>query len=104
LFLSHNHIRKLKGLDNLRNLKALVLYYNEISKLENLSQLINLKELYMDGNQISIIEGLGSLDKLRKISLWKNNIPSEVFDKFRQIDEDEIIAQKVLEYCRKNKK
>ena len=61
-------IDEIKGLEQLKNLKALYLECNRISKIEG------LKELDLDENQIKVIEGLEGTKKLKLLSLTGNPI------------------------------
>ena len=45
LYLSYNQIKKIEGLENLKNLKILDLDDNKISEIEGLEHLTNLEEL-----------------------------------------------------------
>ena len=55
--ISLEKISDIKGLENLINLKELVLYENEISEIKGLESLENLELLSLGSNRISEIKG-----------------------------------------------
>jgi len=74
LYLSHNQISKIEGLEKLINLNVLWLNYNQINKIEGLEKLSHLNVLRLNSNQISKIEGLEKLINLNILDLKKNKI------------------------------
>lgn len=74
LVLSNNAIEKIENLHNLRKLYYLNLSNNNIESIENLENLENLRSLSLWGNRINKLQGLDKLINLDTIFLWKNNI------------------------------
>ena len=69
--------RRLRAIDNLVTLDALVtlrLDNNNLTKIENLGHLSSLTWLDLSYNKISCVEGLDSLVKLRDLSLFSNEL------------------------------
>lgn len=54
LDLSYNRIRRIEGLDSLKQLKILYLVHNKICKMENLSSLTELTLLELGDNRIRV--------------------------------------------------
>lgn len=69
-----NQIKKIENLENLENLKFLILGNNIIEKIENLHYLKKLYYLNLSNNNIEDIENLENLENLRSLSLWGNKI------------------------------
>ena len=78
---------KIKGLENLKQLRKLYLIGNKISKIEGLENLKQLQKLDLNGNQISKIEGLENLKQLQKVWLDDNKI-SKMDDKLKGIQKN----------------
>lgn len=74
LWLDHNSISQIKGLNRLIGLTSLALNNNFISKIEGLENLINLSILNLSHNKIEVVEGLSSLRKLETLNLSHNFI------------------------------
>ncbi|KAJ6505957.1 L domain-like protein [Mycena vulgaris] len=60
LYLSHNGVQRLEGLEHNLKLTTLDLGNNFIPELENISHLTNLQELWMSGNKIPTLHALDS--------------------------------------------
>lgn len=56
LYISHNALTKIHGLENNTKLRVLDVSKNQISKLENISHLKNLEEFWASDNQLSRFE------------------------------------------------
>lgn len=69
LYLVHNKIEKIEGIETMTKLKFLELGDNKIKEIENISTLTNLEQLYIGKNKIKKIEGVETLKKLRVLSL-----------------------------------
>ncbi|RCN45576.1 leucine Rich repeat-containing domain protein [Ancylostoma caninum] len=74
IYLVHNKITEIKGLDSLLELELLELGDNRIKKIENISHLVKLRELYLGKNKLTKIEGLETLKELRLLSLPANRL------------------------------
>jgi outer membrane lipopolysaccharide assembly protein LptE/RlpB len=74
LFLHHNRISKISGLEGCPQLQRLWLFSNRIGALENLQHCPGLRELWIQDNCIERIEGLSSLQHLQSLSLAGNPI------------------------------
>ncbi len=72
--ISLEKISDIKGLENLINLKELVLYENEISEIKGLESLENLELLSLGSNRISEIKGLNTLTNLKFLDLRFNEL------------------------------
>ena len=72
LFLTHNGIKKIEGLENKSNIINLNLDNNEISKIEGLENLLKLKIIYLGYNKISDITPLSANTSLMNIKLLAN--------------------------------
>ena len=84
LYLNHNKISKIEGLDKLTKLEWLSFRDNEITKIQGLDSLTNLKGLSLGENKISKIEGLNSLVNLKELYLWDNPIPKSQINQFKK--------------------
>ncbi|MFX1417553.1 MAG: leucine-rich repeat domain-containing protein [Promethearchaeota archaeon] len=62
LQLSNNHLKDLKGLEKLQNLKILYLLHNQLSEIKELDALHKLKELWINDSNISE----GDIERLKK--------------------------------------
>jgi Leucine-rich repeat (LRR) protein len=67
-------LRKMRGLEQLVNLRQLLLGHNLIDKIEGLSKCKLLEELSLEKNHLHKIEGLECCPYLKKIELGKNLI------------------------------
>jgi Leucine-rich repeat len=74
LFLHHNRISKISGLEGCPQLQRLWLFSNRIGALENLHHCPGLRELWIQDNCIERIEGLSSLQHMQSLSLAGNPI------------------------------
>ncbi|MCO5947495.1 COR domain-containing protein [Mucilaginibacter flavidus] len=74
LVLGSNKIKKLTGLDELKQLQKLALYQNEIETVDGLQNLVELRELDLSSNEITHLQGLENLTRLEKIDLGRNKI------------------------------
>lgn len=72
LDLSGNHINKLNGIENYRNLQILRLNNNKIENIDLLSNNVKLEILSLRNNNISNIGNLSQLVRLKKIDLSGN--------------------------------
>lgn len=64
LSIQSNRLTKLKGLDTLEALEELYLSHNGIQKLEGLDKNLNLTTLDFAANQVTVIENVNHLKKL----------------------------------------
>lgn len=64
LSIQSNRLTKLEGLETLEALEELYLSHNGIQKLEGLDKNVNLTTLDFAANQVSVIENVGHLKKL----------------------------------------
>lgn len=69
-----NQIEQIQGLESVPNLQKLQFTKNKISEIKNLEKFPNLKELYLGDNEISQIKGLFCLKNLEKLELYQNKI------------------------------
>ena len=67
-------IKKIKGIENYRQLRLLNLGNNPIKKIEGIEKLTNLRILSFQRCQIEEITGLDSLENLEQLNLVDNNI------------------------------
>lgn len=67
-------IKKLGGIEYLKNLERLALGNNEISSIELLAELENLEAIFLQENQISDLAPLSALTKVEKLLLFNNEI------------------------------
>lgn len=74
LYLHFRGFRKIEGLDDFTNLKALWLESNGLQKLENLDQQRNLKCLYVQQNLIRRLENIESLVSLVILDVSQNQL------------------------------
>nr|XP_022920797.1 leucine-rich repeat-containing protein 49 [Onthophagus taurus] len=76
LLLGKNRITKIEGLENLLKIEVLDLHGNQIQTVTNLSTLSELKVLNLAGNQIKIINqyDLQGLNSLQELNLRRNKI------------------------------
>lgn len=77
LYISHNGIEEIEGLDNLTNLKTLDLASNRIKRIKNVSHLVNLEEFWFNDNQLDSWEDLDQFKnctKLQTVYLERNPI------------------------------
>lgn len=74
LHINNQKIKKIHGLNRLKNLEILWLRGNEITGIEGLEKLVNLKELALNVNSIQEIKGLDNNKKLTYLNLSDNDI------------------------------
>uniref|UniRef100_A0A6P7FUM5 Dynein axonemal assembly factor 1 homolog n=1 Tax=Diabrotica virgifera virgifera TaxID=50390 RepID=A0A6P7FUM5_DIAVI len=76
LLMGKNRIKKIEGLDNLTNVEVLDLHGNQISQVGGLSSLTSLKVLNLAGNQIRIIgvKDIEGLQSLQELNLRRNRL------------------------------
>ncbi|XP_057655112.1 leucine-rich repeat-containing protein 49 isoform X1 [Diorhabda carinulata] len=76
LLMGKNRIKKIEGLENLTNIEVLDLHGNLITQVTGLSKLANLKVLNLAGNQIKIIgvKDLEGLHSLQELNLRRNRL------------------------------
>jgi internalin A len=74
LYLQHNQISEIRGLEGLSSLQVLGLDSNRISEIGGLDGLSSLQELYLSDNRISEIRGLEGLSSLQQLDLDNNQI------------------------------
>jgi len=67
-------ISEIKGLEDLPNLRILVLNNNEIKEIKGLGPLTHLQELHLNDNHIKEIGGLETLTNLQYLDLRNNEI------------------------------
>ncbi|KAL2916830.1 hypothetical protein HK105_203609 [Polyrhizophydium stewartii] len=70
----NNQIESIRGLDELVNLRVLMLSRNRIRRIENLDSLVRLDVLDLHSNQIIAIENISKLLALRVLNLEDNLI------------------------------
>ena len=76
LYLSHNGVERIEGLQGLPNLRVLDLGSNRIKRIEGLEPLLKLRELWLNNNFISSFDDLKCIRarKLKAIYLEQNPI------------------------------
>ncbi|XP_074553171.1 dynein regulatory complex subunit 3 isoform X1 [Halichoeres trimaculatus] len=74
LYLAHNLIEKIEGLNHLFSLKCLDLSFNHIEKIEGLESLRKLEFLDLSNNRISVIENMDTLENLTEFCIENNVI------------------------------
>ncbi len=74
LILSGNFLENLDGIEVLENLEFLYLKINYLGEINHINELINLKELNIEDNGIKLIRGLDKLTNLEILSLSYNDI------------------------------
>ena len=68
LFLYHNAIKKIEGLENCLKLEELNLSCNKIRKVENIGNLlVNLKSLMLSANKIEYFEDINEISQLPRL-------------------------------------
>eukprot|EP00002_Diphylleia_rotans_P001798 TRINITY_DN11025_c0_g4_i1.p1 TRINITY_DN11025_c0_g4~~TRINITY_DN11025_c0_g4_i1.p1 ORF type:complete len:253 (+),score=51.85 TRINITY_DN11025_c0_g4_i1:93-851(+) len=74
LNLTKNSIESIQGIANLKNLRKLVLISNRISKLENMDNMTSLEHLHLQDNAIQEVEEVTHLNTLPRLhSLYLQN-------------------------------
>lgn len=86
LWLSHNEITKIEGLEGMAKLRKLYINGNRLTSMEGLPVLKHLRELWLSQNEISTISHLENVRKVRTLVLACNPINSleEGFGHFLQ--------------------
>lgn len=89
-------ISEIEGLENLTNLKTLILDHNKLTEIKELEYLTFLEELDIRHNQISELKGLEHLANLEKLYIAGNPLPENEknFEKTAKKN-----AQEVVRYC-----
>jgi len=80
LYLSHNGIEKIEGLETLCELELLDLSGNFIKEIENIGHLSNLKDLWLNNNKIvswDFLEELKKLPNLETLYIEQNPVSME---------------------------
>ena len=85
LDLSKNHIERITGLNELKQLKVLNLCRNEIRRIECLTRNVQLEELYLSHNVIREIENMEHLLNLHTLDIRYNKLSST--DSIRRLEE-----------------
>ncbi|XP_074553172.1 dynein regulatory complex subunit 3 isoform X2 [Halichoeres trimaculatus] len=80
LYLAHNLIEKIEGLNHLFSLKCLDLSFNHIEKIEGLESLRKLEFLDLSNNRISVIENMDTLENLTEFCI-ENNVIRQMHNK-----------------------
>lgn len=62
-------IKSLKGIENLKNLRKLVIHENSLTKLEGIDKLVNLESLKIEKGKLKNIDELETLTKITILSL-----------------------------------
>lgn len=86
LWLSHNEIKQIEGLEGMAKLRKLFINGNHLTSMEGLPVLKHLRELWLSQNEISTISHLENVRKVRTLVLACNPISSleEGFGHFLQ--------------------
>ena len=74
LYLHHNNISKIEGLEGCAELKELYLFSNHIEDIDGLSNQGSLQQLWLQENSISSVSGVLSLNSLRSLHLAGNKV------------------------------
>ena len=74
IFLNHNRIVEISGLENLKDIRVLALNNNYIQEIKGLDNIENLESLHLSDNDIQEIKGLDNLKKLESLNLSDNDI------------------------------
>ena len=74
IFLNHNRIVEISGLENLKDIRVLALNNNYIQEIKGLDNLKNLESLHLSDNDIQEIKGLDNLKNLEALNLSDNDI------------------------------
>jgi hypothetical protein len=74
LELNHNQINEIEGIENLKKLEKLSLISNQIEEIKNLDDLTSLKELNLANNKITVLKGINKLTSLKKLRLDNNEV------------------------------
>ena len=93
LSLVDNQLTDVKGLEKLTQLRNLWLYSNQLTDVKGLEKLTQLKCLYLNKNKLTDVKGLEKLDQLKVLFLDGNPALSKA-----QIDQ----LQKALPNCKIN--
>ena len=72
LYLQHNRLTKIEGLDSLVNLEFLALQGNRIRKIEGLTHLIRLKALDLSDNLIESLPKIDNTESLHSLHIENN--------------------------------
>jgi protein phosphatase 1 regulatory subunit 7 len=76
LYLSHNGVERLEGLENNTKLRTLDVGVNFVPAIENISHLVSLEELWLNNNKIADLRALEpqlkSMESLETIYLEGN--------------------------------
>ncbi len=83
--LGENSISEIHGLDNLKNLRVLILDSNKISEIKGIENLTHLKEITFHSNYISKIREFPNLPDLREVDLRMNPISSKEIEVVKKI-------------------
>ena len=76
LYMAQNKLRKIEGLDGLKNLVTLDLGANRIRVIEGLETTVNLRSLCLGKNKIEAVAGLENLLNLRQLDIQNNRLLS----------------------------
>lgn len=68
------HIKTLKGIENLTSLQDLRLTFHKINDIGPLANLTKLRTLHMQGNEITVLSPLSKLTNIRELFLYYNKI------------------------------
>ena len=82
LYLGHNHITEIKGIQALTRLNTLDFSSNKIKRIQNVDQLTMLEEFWMSGNLIDTYEEIKNLSncKVIKTVYFEHNPISKDFE------------------------
>ncbi len=78
LYMGNNEVRWIdKGLENLKNLKVLVLSSNKLTSVKELEVLTTLETLSLEDNKLTDVSGLSALTSLKQLRLRDNPLSSK---------------------------
>nr|MDO8112253.1 leucine-rich repeat domain-containing protein [Candidatus Sigynarchaeota archaeon] len=99
LYLLHNEITEIKGLDNLKSLDELHLQHNKITEIKGLDRLSKLRTLHLHDNQITELKGLENLILFSTGHSATLKLENNPFPRPQGVNMNNTAA--VIEYCRK---
>ena len=74
LYLVHDQLTEVKGLEKLNQLTALSLVDNQLTDMKGLEKLTQLRKLWLTTNHLTDVKGLEKLDQLKCLYLNQNKL------------------------------